>query len=240
MNKVRLASTWVAVLIAAIVVSSCGSSPPAHHKAAASSTTTTTAAPTTTSTSVTATTTTRPGVTVPNVIGLKIVAAHNALRAAGLPSVGLNHPCNKGTLASQSVVSSLSVAGPPPNPNVGATPLEPGATVPPRTRVGITWSGCYGDQSVVPNVVGLTFPAARHALRSAGLAWACFSAGAATTTTTSTTSTTSPPGSTTSTLPPSTTTTAKPPATVLSQTVPAGTVLKPGTPVDFTMHRCPQ
>ena len=32
----------------------------------------------------------------------------------------------------------------------------------------------------------------------------------------------------------------KPPATVLSQAVPAGTVLKPGTPVDFTMHRCPQ
>ncbi len=226
------------MLSAAFVLSSCGSSPPANHKAAARSTTTTTAAPTTTSTS--ATTTTRPGVTVPNVIGLKIVAARSALHAAGLLPVALNQTCNKGTLASQSVVSSLSVAGPPPTPNVGATPLEPGATVPPHTRVGVTWSGCFGDQSVVPNVVGLTFPAARHALRSAGLAWACFSSGAATTTTTSTTSTTSPPASTTPTVPPSTTTTVKPPALVLSQAVPAGTVLKPGTPVDFTMHRCPQ
>ena len=27
---------------------------------------------------------------------------------------------------------------------------------------------------------------------------------------------------------------------VLSQAAPAGTVLKPGTPVDFTMHGCPQ
>ena len=94
--------------------------------------------------------TTRPGITVPNVIGLKIAAARHALHAVGLPTVGLNLPCNKGTLASQSVVASLSVAGKPPNPAVGATPLKPGATVPPGTRVGITWSGCYGDRSVVP------------------------------------------------------------------------------------------
>ena len=180
------------MLLTALVLSSCSSSPTPKHKAARS--TTTTAAPTTTSTSVTTTTTTiRPGVTVPNVIGLKIAAANNALHAVGLPTVGLNHPCNKGTLASQSVVSSLSVAGPPPNPNAGATPLKPGDTAPPHTRVGLTWSGCYGDQSVVPNVVGLTFAAARHALRSVGLAWACFSSGVAITTTSTTTSTTSPP-----------------------------------------------
>ena len=49
---------------------------------------------------------------------------------------------------------------------MGATPLEPGATVPPGTRVGITWSGCYGDRSAVPAVVGLTFAAARHALHA--------------------------------------------------------------------------
>ncbi len=179
---------------------------------------------------------------MPNVIGLKILAARAALHGVGLPTVGLNHPCNKGTLASQSVVSSLSVAGPPPNPNVGATPLEPGAMVPPHTRVAVTWSGCYGDRSVVPSVVGLTFSVARHSLRSVGLAWACFSVGAATTTTSPPTSTTTSSMSTTSstTLAASTTTTVKPPAAVLSQSVPAGTVLRPGTPVDFTMHRCPQ
>ena len=61
-------------------------------------------------------------------------AAHAALRAVGLPNVGLNIPCNKGTLASQSVVSSLSVAGKPPHPEVGAVPVSPGTTVAPGTR----------------------------------------------------------------------------------------------------------
>ena len=86
----------------------------------------------------------------PNVIGLKIAAAHTALRAVGLSTVALNTACNKGTLASQSVVSSLSLPGKAPDPRVGAVPLAPGTVVPPGTRVGITWSGCYGDTVVRP------------------------------------------------------------------------------------------
>ena len=41
-------------------------------------------------------------------------------------------------------------------------PVSPGTTVAPRTRIGITWSGCYGNGSSVPNVVGLTFAAAHQ------------------------------------------------------------------------------
>ena len=140
---------------------------------------------------------------------------------------------SKGTLASQSVVASLSVAGKPPDPAVGATPLRPGATVPPGTRVGITWSGCYGDRSAVPAVVGLTFAAARHALHAVGLAWACYSVGRPTTTTV-------PSSSTTTTTSAVTTTTVRVPQTVLSQDPAAATVLRPGAVVRITMHVCPQ
>ena len=62
-------------------------------------------------------------------------------------------------------------------PERGRVPLNPGATVPPGTRVGITWSGCYGNGSTVPAVVGLTFAAARRALHAVGLTWACYSVG---------------------------------------------------------------
>jgi beta-lactam-binding protein with PASTA domain len=182
-------------------------------------TTTTTFPPTSTSAS---TTTTGPGVTVPAVIGLKIAAARAALRAAGLPPVGLNLACNRGTLASQSVVTSLSVAGKPPDARVGAVPLNPGATVPPGTRVGVTWSGCYGNGSPVPAIVGLTHAPARHALRAVGLAWACYSVGRSTTTTTTTVKP------------------VKPPETVLTQNPGPGAVLKPGSIVSFTMQACPQ
>ena len=223
----RLPALATVVLVAACVVSSCTSSPTPRRPP---TTTTTTTVATSTST-----TTTRPGVTVPNVIGLKIAAAHAALLAAGLPTVGLNLPCSKGTLVSQSVVASLSIAGKPPNPAVGATPLSPGATVPPDTRVGITWSGCYGDHSAVPAVVGLTFATARHALHAVGLTWACYSVGRPTTTTTTTV-----PASSTTTSPAVTTTTARVPQTVLTQDPAAGTVLRPGAVVRITMHACPQ
>ena len=215
------------VLVVVCALSSCGNSPAPPRKALATTTTTTSI----TTTVAPSTTTTGPGVTVPNVIGLKISAAHAALRAAGFPTVGLNLPCSKGTLVSQSVVASLSVAGKPPNPAVGATPLSPGATVPPGTRVGITWSGCYGDRSAVPAVVGLTFATARHALHAVGLAWACYSVGRTTTTTSSSTTTTSSAV---------TTTTARVPQTVLTQDPAAGTVLRPGAVVRITMHSCPQ
>ncbi len=233
----RLTVVGTIVLVAAGALTSCSNAPTAGDKAAVqgiltttSTTSTTTTAPTTSTTS--STSTTLPGVTVPNVIGLKIAAARAALHAVGLPTVGLNHPCNKGTLASQSVVSSLSIPGKPPDPRVGAVPLVPGTTVPPRTRVGITWSDCYGNGSTVPDVVGLTFAAARHALHAVGLAWACYSAGTTTTTTASST--------TTSAAGPGVTPTTKPPQTVLSQDPSPGGVLKPGTPVAITMHRCPR
>jgi len=220
----RLPALGTIALVAACALSSCSNSPAARRKATVTTTSSTTST-TSTTTSTTTTTTTEPGVTVPNVIGLKIAAARAALHAVGLPSVGLNVPCTKGTLVSQSVVASLSIAGHQPNPAVGATPVSPGATVPPGTRVGITWSGCYGDRSTVPAVVGLTFGAARHTLHVVGLMWACYSVGKATTTTTA---------------PAVTTTTAKVPQRVLSQDPAAGTVLRPGAVVRITMHFCPQ
>ncbi len=164
-------------------------------------------------------------------IGLKIAAARAALRAAGFPSVSLNTPCNKGTLASQSVVASLATPGKAPDVRVGATPLSPGADAPAGARIGIMWSGCFGDASEVPAVVGLPFPAARQAIRGVGLTWACFSVGNATTTSTDAPTTTTAP---------ETTTTVKVVQTVLSQAPAAHTVLHPGATVTLTMHRCPQ
>jgi beta-lactam-binding protein with PASTA domain len=234
---VRIAAVGAGALVAACALSSCGSSTTTGQRKTVRSTSTTTTTTTTTTPPSTSTspTTTQPGVAVPNVIGLKIAAAHAALRGAGLPTVGLNAPCNKGTLASQSVVTSLSIPGKAPDPRVGAVPLLPGAMVPPGTRVGITWSGCYGNGSPVPAVVGLTFPEARHALRSVGLTWACYSAGKPTTTTTA-----KAPTSSTSTTAAVTTTTAKHPQTVLTQSPAAGTQLRPGAIVALTMHTCPQ
>ncbi len=239
----RLAATGAAGVLASYLLASCGNSPTAGHKAASNSTLDTTAKTTTTTTTTTvpptsstvATTTTAPGIPVPNVIGLKIAAAHSALRGVGLHSVELNVPCNRGTLASQSVVASLSIAGEPPNASVGAVPVSPGADVPSGTRIGITWSGCYGTETIVPVVVGLTYSAGRHALTSAGLTWACFSVGAPATTTTTTTTTDTTAGAAVT-----TTTVKHHPQTVLSQNPPPGIVLKPGATVSFTMPTCPQ
>jgi len=243
----RVVPLGCAAVIAAGLLASCSSGPTAAQKKAVRSIlTTTTAAPPTTSTSAPSSTTTQPGVAVPNVIGLKITAAHAALRAAGFPSVNLNTPCNKGTLASQSVVASLALAGKPPDVRVGAVPVSPGVAVSPGTRVGINWSGCFGDAVDVPAVVGLTFGAARQAIHAVGLTWACFSVGkpAATTTTsttmsTTTTSTTSS-SATTATTAPVTTTTVKVPQTVLTQSPAPHAVLHPGAIVTLTMHHCPQ
>jgi len=241
---VRVAALGAAALATACVLSSCGNSPVVEEKAAVRNipTTTTPTTPPTTSTSSTSSTTTHPGVTVPNVIGMKIVAAHGALRAAGLRPVSLNASCHKGTLASQSVVASLATPGKSPDVRVGAMPLSPGADVPPGTRVGITWSGCYGDASDVPAVVGLTLAAARHALHAAGLTWSCYSVGKPATTTgeAPVTTTTTSDSSTTTTMAPVTTTTVKLVRSVLTQSPAAHRVLPPGTIVSLTMHHCPQ
>jgi beta-lactam-binding protein with PASTA domain len=230
----RVAALGAAALVAACFLTSCGgtSPTPAQKKAVRSILSTTTTTAPATSTTVTAPpTTTRPQSTVPNVIGLKIAAARAALRAAGFASFSLNGACNKGTLASQSVVSSLAIPGTAPDVRVGAVPLSPGATVTTGTPIGITWSGCFGDSATVPAVTGLSFAAAKHALHAVGLTWACYSVDVATTTTS---------GASTTTHPLVTTTTVKPPQTVVTQAPAAGTVLRPGATVSLTMHHCPQ
>jgi len=108
----RVAVLGSTAVVAACLLASCSTGPTAAQKKAVRSiltTTTTTPAPPTSTTTAPSSTTTQPGVAVPNVIGLKITAAHAALRAAGFPSVSLNMPCNKGTLASQSVVTNANL-----------------------------------------------------------------------------------------------------------------------------------
>jgi hypothetical protein len=181
-----------------------------------STTTTTTVPPTTVPPPATTPTSHPKGpvlAVVPNVIGLKITPARNALRAVNLRIVGLNRACNKGTLASQSVVDSLSLASPAPNFAVGARPLAPGTYVRAHTLVGIAWSGCFGGGTAVPNVVGLTFGAARHAVLRAGLTWSCQDE------------------STTTTIPHGT--------TVVSQQPAPGTPEAAGALVTFVMASCP-
>ena len=176
-------------------------------------------------------------------IGLKIAAARAALRAAGFPSVSLNTPCNKGTLASQSVAASLATPGKAPDVRVGATPLSPGADAPAGAPIGIIWSGCFGDASDVPAVVGLTFPAGApgHPWRGADVGLFLGRQGH------DHDDDDDPArddhhvhGAPTTTEAPETTTTAKVVQTVLSQAPAAHTVLHPGATVTLTMHHCPQ
>ena len=135
------------------------------------------------------------------------------LKSVNLRIVGLNPACNKGTLASQSVVDSLSLAGPAPNYALGARPLAAGTYVPARTLVAIAWSGCFGGGTAVPDVVGLTFGAARRDIVRAGLTWSCQEQSATTT------------------VPHST--------TVVSQNPAPGTAEAAGALVTFVMARCP-
>ncbi|HEX4126333.1 MAG TPA: hypothetical protein VHX67_02000 [Acidimicrobiales bacterium] len=246
----RVVALGAVALLTACSLTACSDAPTAGQKKSVhsilttTSTTTTSTTTPTTSTTATAPATTQPGIAVPNVVGLKIAAARTALSAAGLSLVNLNVACNKGTLASQSVVASLATPGTGPDVRVGALPLSPGAVVPPGSRVGITWSGCYGDASDVPAVVGLTLAAARRAIHAVGLTWACFSVGNPSTTTTTrpprTTTTSDPSTPTTTTLAPATTTTVKEVRTVLTQSPAPHVVLRPGAIVTLTMHHCPQ
>jgi beta-lactam-binding protein with PASTA domain len=217
-----------ALVAAACILAACGNST-APRAAARTSTSTTT---TTTTTAPPPTTAAGLSVAVPNVLGMKIALARFYLRAAGFAIVPLNAACTKGTLASHSVVASLSVPGKPPDVSVGALPLVPGTTLPKGARVGITWSDCYPNGTEVPLVTGQTFAHAVHLLHLAALNWACYSVGP-TTTTTHPHATTSRPASTTTTPP-------KPLQTVLSQGTRAGTTAHPGSVVDLVMHHCPQ
>ena len=135
------------------------------------------------------------------------------------------------------MVASLAIPGKPPDPRVGAVPLSPGRTVAHRTRIGITWSGCYGtDRLRSPHVVGLTFPAARRATpcRGARLGLLLGRRRGTTTTTHHGASTT---GSTSA---GAVTTTTKRAADGADPGPVAGSVLQPGATVTITMHHCPQ
>ncbi len=241
MHRWRRPAAAGAGAVLAVVLASCSGAPSGDqgHDAHRSATRPTVTAVTTTPTSATAAT--QPGVAVPNVIGLKIAPARTALRDVGLHNVGLNRPCNKGTLVSESVVDSLALPGKDLiAPNVGAVPVEPGSKVAPGARIGITWSGCYGDAVVVPEVVGLSFAAAKHAIVQTGLTWACYSVGKAATATSSITSSSTTPTSTASTSVPSPATTKTPRGVVLTQNPHPGGLLRPGATVALTMRACPQ
>jgi len=256
----RHLSVGTGIAVVSVVVAACGSAPATDESSRAGRTTTSTTDSVTSSSVQPAT-----GIAVPDVIGQKVAAARDALRGAGLRSIGLNVPCTKGTTASESVVDSLALAGRAPTPDAGAIGIEPGTKVPPGTRIGIRWSGCYGNAVVVPEVVGLSLAGAKHSIKGAGLTWACFSiekpttptsaTSSTSTTASSASSTTSPtsPTSTTSSLPPTTSTTTTsttigpvspttlpPPGVVLSQDPRAGGVLRPGATVALTMRSCPQ
>ena len=147
----RVAALGAAALVAACALTSCGRAPPLPRRrrpsATSSTTTTTTAAHDVDHVDrVDHDHDADQSQRVPNVIGLKIgCRTQRPARRGARRRSTLNTPCNKGTLASQSVVSSLAIPGKAPDPSVGAVPLSPGATVATGTPVGITWSGCFGD-----------------------------------------------------------------------------------------------
>jgi hypothetical protein len=116
----RLTATGTVDLVAASVFSSFSYSPTASQKAAVQGFLTTT------TTSSTSASTTRPGVTVPNVIGLKIAATRAAMRAVGL------------AWACYSVGTTTK---PPPSTVLNQNP-PPGGVLKPGTPVAMTMPPC--------------------------------------------------------------------------------------------------
>ena len=272
-HTVRI-SAGLGILVAGSVLAACATTPatPDNLEAKGGPTTTSTTTFTTLpqiphiTVPTTAPPTTTAGVVVPDVIGLAPRETRLVLRSLGFTLVPFDTPCHKGTTASQSVVTSLSVPGPGADPRLGASPLAPGTARPARSRIGVTWSGCYPHGTIVPAVTGLTFDRAVHRLHLAGLDWACFSvaperpshgntAGSSTTgsqASHSSTDTSAPASSkttrsatshrATSSTSTSTTVAGQSPnlPKVLSQGTKPGTTLKAHTAVDFTMRHCPQ
>jgi hypothetical protein len=272
-HTVRI-SAGLGILVAGSVLGACATTPakPDNLEAKGSPTTTSTTTPTIPAqmpritVPTTAPPTTTAGVVVPDVIGLAPRETRLVLRSLGFALVPFDTPCQKGTTASQSVVTALSVPGPGADPRLGASPLAPGTARPARSRIGVTWSGCYPHGAIVPDVTGLTFDRAVHRLHLAGLDWACFSVAperpphgtTASSTATgerashSSTDTSAPASSksTTSATPHHATSSTSTSTTVagqapnlpkvLSQGTKPGTTLKAHTAVDFTMHHCPQ
>lgn len=255
MRRTNRVAAGLGIFVGGCVLAACASGPSPDDLEAnsapttsSSTTTSTTLPPVTIPTSAPRPATT--GVVVPNVIGMKPGRARLVLRSVGFVPVAFNTPCHKGTTASQSIVAALSVPGTGQDARVGATALTPGSTRPARSSIGVTWSGCFPNGSVVPDVAGLTFDKAVHRLHVAGLAWACFSVPPKHTKTKGSTdraTSSSDPSTTTSTTKPSDSSTSSTTSgqaanqpNVLSQGTKPGTVLKAHTVVDFVMRHCPQ
>ena len=228
------------------LLTSCGNGPTAAQKKAIRDILTTTTTTTTTTPThdlhLVVDHTTQPGVVVPNVIGLKIAASRAALRAAGFPTVSLNTPCNKGTLASQSVVASLAIPG-------TASGRARRCRAPER-RCGRPAG--HADRHQLVRLLRRRLRGSRRRRAALpcgapGHPWGGAHVGlllrrpggghdddrAPRTTSTST-------HRPTTTKAPETTTTVKVVQTVLTQSPAAHTVLHPGATVTLTMHHCPQ
>jgi PASTA domain-containing protein len=189
---------------------------PAGHKSRPTTTTSSTTSTTTSTVPLppptTTTTTTIPLTSVPNVIGLKVEPARAGIKAAGLKRVAYNAVCDATTVKKQSVAIGLFLPGPFHNVTEGAKPLTPGDRIPKGSTVAIEWSGCYGGGTIVPDVLGLKFDAAKSAITGNGLTWTCQSGGTSTT-----------PDD----------------KNVLSENPPHGTHVDAGTTVAFVMVSCP-
>ena len=169
----------------------------------------------TTSTSITVppSSSTTPQVSVPDVIGQYATPTRIALLTVGLRIKAVNAVCAKGNLTSESVALSLVLIGPN-----GSTPLVTGSMVPPKSVVGVTWSGCYGKGVVVPDVVGMLWKdGTRAVLQAGGLHWAC------------TADPSAPQGSPNP----------KAPGVIVAQTPAAGTIVATGTVVTLSADVCP-
>jgi beta-lactam-binding protein with PASTA domain len=199
-----------------LVLTACSSGPTASQNAAVSgilSTSKVKTSPAVRATTIpTSSTTTTSGVEVPNVIGQFTSQARVALRDAGLRIKSVNSACARGDLTSESVVQSLELIGP-----TGTEPLGPGFTVPPKSLIGVTWSGCYGKGVVVPNVVGMAWPdGARAIIVAGGLHWSC------------TVDPSAPKGPT-----------PRSPGAIAAQSPAAGTNVQTGTVVTLSANVCP-
>lgn len=80
----------------------------------------------------------------------------------------LNAECSNGTDASESIVTAMELY-----PDGS---LAPGQMIPEGSTIGLTWSGCWPNGTVVPNVTGQPWSSSWHVIHNAGLTINCVSA----------------------------------------------------------------